>query len=120
MPSIVSTRHSLVGPPRRLSVELKYALAATCCDWVVGICDATVNNLKNIHTVPARKIVRVYNGTAPLQRVAREKWPPKSGFTLLYVGRLAPVKNHPLLLNAFRAAHFRRSGSAALDGGRRQ
>ena len=102
--SIVSTRHSLVAPPRRLVQELKYAVAATCCDWIVGICDATVNNLKSLHTIPARKIVRVYNGTAPLQRVAIEKCPPKSGFTLLYVGRLAPVKNHALLLNAFCAA----------------
>jgi glycosyltransferase involved in cell wall biosynthesis len=104
VPSIVSTRHSLVAPPRRLVVELKYAAAATCCDWVVGICDATVNNLKDIHSVPARKIVRVYNGAVPLKRVAKEDWPPKSGFTLVYVGRLAPVKNHVLLLNAFRGA----------------
>jgi glycosyltransferase involved in cell wall biosynthesis len=104
VPSIVSTRHSLVAPPRRLIVELKYAFAATCCDWIVGICDATTNNLKNIHSVRARKIVRVYNGTTPLQRVARELWPPKNGFTLVYVGRLEPVKNHALLLNAFRAA----------------
>ena len=35
VPSVVSTRHSLVAPPRRLMVELKYALAATCCDWIV-------------------------------------------------------------------------------------
>jgi len=101
---VVSMRHNLVAPPRRLSVDVKYALAATCCDWVVGICDATVKNLKSMHTVPARKIVRIYNGTVPLQRVAIEQCPAKSGFTLLYVGRLAPVKNHPLLLNAFRAA----------------
>lgn len=105
VPSIVSTRHSLVAPPRRLAVELKYALAATCCDWVVGICEATVNNLRSIRTVPARKIVRVYNGAVPLRRVPKEKCPPKSGFTLVYVGRLAPVKNHALLLNAFRTAH---------------
>jgi glycosyltransferase involved in cell wall biosynthesis len=105
VPSIVSTRHGLVAAPRRLPVELKYALAAACCDWIVGICDATVNNLKSVHTVPARKIVRVYNGAAPLQRVAIEQRPPNSGFTLLYAGRLAPVKNHGLLLNAFRAAH---------------
>jgi glycosyltransferase involved in cell wall biosynthesis len=104
VPSIVSTRHSLVAPPRRLVVELKYAFAALCCDWIVGICDATVSNLKSLHTIPARKIVRIYNGTAPLQRVAIEKCPSKSGFTLLYVGRLAPVKNHGLLLHAFRAA----------------
>lgn len=103
--SIVSTRHSLVAPPRRVAVELKYAVAAACCDWIVGICDATVNNLKSIHTIPARKIVRVYNGAKPLHRAPTQGWPPKSGFTLIYVGRLAPVKNHSLLLNAFRYAH---------------
>jgi glycosyltransferase involved in cell wall biosynthesis len=105
VPSIVSTRHSLVGLPRRLVVELKYAVAATCCDWIVGICDATANNIKSIRSVLARKIVRIYNGAAPLQRVAREQWPLKTGFTLVYVGRLEPVKNHTLLLQAFREAH---------------
>src|ERR1017187_8529432 len=104
VPSIISTRHSLVAPPGRLVEELKYALAAEFCDWVVGICDATTNNLENAHTVPSRKILRVYNGSAPLTRAAIEDWPTKSGFTLIYVGRLEPVKNHRLLLNAFRAA----------------
>jgi glycosyltransferase involved in cell wall biosynthesis len=104
VPSIVSTRHSLVGPPRRLIVELKYAVAATCCDWAVGICDATVNNMKSIHSVAPKKIVRIYNGVAPMARVAKEHWPQKDGFTLVYVGRLEPVKNHKLLLTAFRAA----------------
>jgi glycosyltransferase involved in cell wall biosynthesis len=104
VPSIISTRHSLVARPRRLLVELKYAVAAGFCDWVVGICDATANNVKSIHSVPARKIVRVYNGSAPVSRVTKELWPPKTGFTLVYVGRLEPVKNHSLLLNAFRDA----------------
>jgi L-malate glycosyltransferase len=102
--SVISTRHSLVAPPRRKVAELKYAVAATCCDWVVGICDATVSNLKDIHSIPVRKIARVYNGAVALNRVTREQWPPKDGFTLVYVGRLAPVKNHALLLNAFRDA----------------
>jgi glycosyltransferase involved in cell wall biosynthesis len=104
VPSIISTRHSLVAPPRRLVVELKYALAATCCDWIVGICDATTSNLKSMHSVSARKIVRVYNGASPMSRVVKKQCPPKSGFTLVYVGRLEPVKNHTLLLNAFRVA----------------
>ena len=108
--SIVSTRHSLVAKPRRASVELKYAVAATCCDWVVGICDATVNNLKSIHSIPPRKIVRVYNGAAPLTRVPPDQCPPKDGFTLLFVGRLEPVKNHALLLQAFSAAQDRAPG----------
>jgi len=104
VPSIVSTRHSLVAPPHRKLMELKYALAATCCDWVVGICDATASNVKSLHSVAARKIVRVYNGAEKLVRVPLENWPHKSGFTLVYVGRLEPVKNHALLLKAFCVA----------------
>ena len=48
--------------------------------------------------------MRVYNGAIPLMRASKEHWPLKSGFTLVYVGRLEPVKNHALLLNGFRAA----------------
>ena len=110
VPSIVSTRHGLVAAPRRLAVELKYAVAAAWCDWIVGVCDATVNNLKTIHNIPAHKIVGVYNGAAPLQRVEVERRPPKNGLTLLYVGRLAAVKNLGFLLKAFHTAH-----SARLD-----
>jgi glycosyltransferase involved in cell wall biosynthesis len=110
VPSIVSTRHSLVAPPRNPAAELKYAVAARFCDWIVGICDATTDNVKSLHSVPARKIVRVYNGAVPLKRAAKEQWPEKSGFTLLYAGRLAPVKNHALLLNAFYAALSSRPG----------
>ncbi len=102
--SIVSTRHGLVAPPHQAVAELKYRVAAHFCDWIVGICDATVSNLKAIRTAPARKIVRIYNGTKPLRRATKEEWPEKSGFTLLYVGRFERVKNHALLLRAFHAA----------------
>jgi glycosyltransferase involved in cell wall biosynthesis len=104
VPSIVSTRHSLVAPPHKAVAEFKYRIAAHFCDWVVGICDATVNNLKDLRSAPTRKIVRVYNGTAPLKRAAKEDWPLKSGITLVYVGRMEPVKNHGLLLRAFDGA----------------
>jgi glycosyltransferase involved in cell wall biosynthesis len=102
--SIVSTRHSLVAPPHNRIMEMKYAIAATFCDWVVGICDATTSNVKDAHSAHSRKVVRVYNGTVPMLRVSAQQQPPKDGFTLVFVGRLAPVKNHPLLLNAFRSA----------------
>ena len=105
IPCVVSTRHSLVGSPRRKVTELKYACAARFCDWIVGICDATVENLKDVHPSQSKKIVRIYNGILPIVRVPREHWPAKEGFTLLYVGRLAPVKNLGFLLKAFcRAA----------------
>ena len=57
VPSIVSTRHGLVARPRKLIRELKYAAAAEFCDWIVGVCDATANNLKEAHRRHARKIV---------------------------------------------------------------
>jgi glycosyltransferase involved in cell wall biosynthesis len=46
----------------------------------------------------------VYNGAVPLRRAPQELCPQKGGFILLYVGRLVPVKNHALLLTAFRSA----------------
>ncbi|MDR3578185.1 MAG: glycosyltransferase, partial [Anaerolineaceae bacterium] len=49
--SIISTRHSLVASPRKMAMELKYAFAAVFCDWIAGICDATGDNLKSIHTI---------------------------------------------------------------------
>lgn len=101
---IVSTRHSLVAPPRHIAAELKYAVASRFCDWIAGICDATVMNLRSMHTIPARKIVRVYNGSIAVSRTPTPRCPAKDGFTLLYVGRLEPVKNHGHLLRAFRIA----------------
>lgn len=102
--SIISTRHSLVAPPHNRAMERKYALAARFCDWVVGICDATVSNVKLAGSAPANKIVRIYNGTVPVLRAPEEQWPAKKGFTLLFVGRLEEVKNLPFLLKAVRGA----------------
>jgi glycosyltransferase involved in cell wall biosynthesis len=104
VPSIVSTRHSLVAPPRHQPTERRYSIAAMFCDWIVGICDATTNNMKDARNAPPKKIVRVYNGTSPLERSPQEQRLPKQGFTLLYVGRQEPVKNHEMLLHAFRGA----------------
>ncbi len=102
--TIVSTRHSLVAPPRRRAEEIKYAVAALFCNWVVGVCDATVTNLRSMHGIRPQKIVRVYNGVEPLRRVPLSLCPSKDGLTLVYVGRLEPVKNHALLFDAFRIA----------------
>jgi glycosyltransferase involved in cell wall biosynthesis len=102
--SIVSTRHSLVAAPHKRTQELKYAIASSFCDWIVGVCDATAANLRGMHSIRSRKIIRIYNGVVPLRRVRKDQCPPKAGFTLVYVGRLEPVKNHSLLLHAFRIA----------------
>jgi glycosyltransferase involved in cell wall biosynthesis len=104
VPSIVSTRHSLVAPPRNLTMERKYKVAALFCDWIVGICEATTSNIKDAGNAPDRKIVTVYNGALPVALPPADQRPAKTGFTLLYVGRLEVVKNLQFLLTAFRAA----------------
>lgn len=103
---VISTRHSLVAKPRHAE-EIKYAIASLFCDRVVGICDATVANLKALHSILPGKLARVYNGVLPMARISAENCPPKEGFTLLFVGRLEPVKNLTLLLEAFSKAHLR-------------
>ena len=104
VPTVISTRHSLAGPPYRAVTELKFAAAVTCCDWLVAICNATSSNLKRRRTAPARKILSVYNGALPIQPAPKNQWPAKSGFTFVCVGRLAPVKNHRILLKALSLA----------------
>jgi glycosyltransferase involved in cell wall biosynthesis len=48
---------------------------------------------------PARdRIIHIYNGALPADIRAVPQ--PKKGFTLLYVGRLAPLKDHATLLQA--------------------
>ncbi len=111
--AVISTRHSLVAPPRNAVMERKYAIAARFCDWVVGICDATVNNVRDAGSAPAHKLVRIYNGTVAVRAESADQWPAKSGFTLLFVGRLEQVKNLPLLLEAVRVA-VRKDGSIRL------
>lgn len=102
--SIISTRHSLVAPPRNAVMERKYRIAARFCDWIVGICDATTANIRDARSASDQKIVRVYNGAAPITRPPQDRWPAKSGFTFLYVGRLEPVKNIGFMLTGFRNA----------------
>ena len=97
VPSIVSTRHSLVAPPHRDGCGVEVRRCSALLRLGGRHLRRDGEQLKSdSHCAPARKIVRVYNGAAPLKRAAKEDWPPKSGFTLVYVGRLEPVKNHAL------------------------
>ncbi|WP_035358846.1 glycosyltransferase [Edaphobacter aggregans] len=97
---VVSTRHSLVAPPYHLKEERAFNFVARFCDWIVGICDVTCENLRNIPGAHRNKIVRVYNGVDPIAPAPPEQWPEKRGFTLLFVGRLAPIKSLHTLIRA--------------------
>ena len=94
---VISTRHSLVAPPYDMKEEKAFNFAARFCDWVVGICDATCENLRGVPGAHKQKIVRVYNGVDPVEPAEPHG---KDGYTLLFVGRLAPVKNLSTLIRA--------------------
>jgi len=97
---VISTRHSLVAPPYNLKEERSFNFTARFCDWVVGICDATCENLRHTPGAHRNKIVRVYNGVDPVEPAPPAEWPEKRGFTLLFVGRLAPIKSLGTLIRA--------------------
>jgi glycosyltransferase involved in cell wall biosynthesis len=104
--SIIVTRHGLVKPPYQIRRELKFALASRWCDWIVGVCEGTRTNLLAAPFAARDRIIHIYNGAWPADMRAVPQ--PKRGFTLLYVGRLAPLKDHATLLQALaltRAQH---------------
>jgi glycosyltransferase involved in cell wall biosynthesis len=96
--TVIVTRHGLVKPPYQIRRELKFALASRWCDWIVGVCEGTRTNLLAAPFAARDRIVHIYNGALPAD--VRAVPQPKNGFTLLYVGRLAPLKDHATLLQA--------------------
>jgi glycosyltransferase involved in cell wall biosynthesis len=96
--TVIVTRHGLVKPPYQWRRELKFALASRWCDWIVGVCEGTRTNLRAAPFAARDKIIHIYNGAWPADDRAVPR--PKNGFTLLYVGRLAPLKDHATLLRA--------------------
>jgi glycosyltransferase involved in cell wall biosynthesis len=96
--TVIATRHGLVKPPYQIRRELKFAIASRWCDWIVGVCEGTRTNLRAAPFAARDKIIHIYNGAWPANDRAVPR--PKNGFTLLYVGRLAPLKDHVTLLRA--------------------
>ncbi|MCU1222800.1 MAG: glycosyl transferase [Edaphobacter sp.] len=97
---IVSTRHSLVAPPYETASEVAYSFVSLFCDWIVGICDVTCENLRNAPLSRRDRITRVYNGVDRLPPAPPEDHPEQHGFTLLFVGRLAEIKDLPTMVKA--------------------
>jgi glycosyltransferase involved in cell wall biosynthesis len=96
--TVIVTRHGLVKPPYQLRRELKFALASHWCDWIVGVCEGTRKNLLAAPFAARDRIIHIYNGAWPANIQAVPQ--PKKGFTLVHVGRLAPLKDHATLLQA--------------------
>jgi glycosyltransferase involved in cell wall biosynthesis len=96
--TVIVTRHGLVKPPYQLRRELKFALASRWCDWIVGVCEGTRTNLLAAPFAARDRIIHIYNGASAADTRAVPR--SKKGFTLLFVGRLAPLKDLATLLHA--------------------
>ncbi len=105
--AVISTRHSLVAPPYEMGAEIAFNLVARFTDWIVGICDATCENLRHTPGARRRKIVRIYNGVDPVLPADEQEKPHKKGPTVLFVGRLAAIKDLPTLIRAVAIAATR-------------
>ena len=103
---VLDTRHGLVAPPYRKSLEWKFAVAARFCHAIVGVCQATQRNLEGAPGAVRGKITTVYNGARePLPaEPGQAAVPPVSGFTLVHVARLAAAKDQATLVRAIALA----------------
>jgi glycosyltransferase involved in cell wall biosynthesis len=99
---VITTRHR-VPLPYKFAEEIKYSVMGMFCDWVAGICETTCRDLRGAPMARTKKIVRVYNGTTPVERVDFEAL-GKTGFTIVFIGRLAPVKDLGTLFRAVMLA----------------
>jgi len=112
VPAIVSTRHGLVPPPHPWRREVQFSLASRFCSAVVGVCEATRCNLAAAPLADVRKLVAIYNGALPAPSTPAGPLPRKTGFTLLWVGRLAEPKAPATVLRALALARAQVPGLA--------
>src|SRR5262249_31642867 len=102
--AVVSTRHGMTPLPFRLRKELKFWItAAALCDRVVAVCETARRNMTGGARRVGQKRVATRNGAYPPVIDGRQKI-AKRGFTLVYVGRLAPAKGLDTLLRAVAVA----------------
>jgi glycosyltransferase involved in cell wall biosynthesis len=100
---VMATRHSLVSPPYDRAGEVKFsAWSWLWLDWVAGICEVTCENLRAAPLARRDRVVRVYNGTSAIQRIPVER--VEDEFRLLFVGRLAKIKDLGTLIRAVAVA----------------
>jgi glycosyltransferase involved in cell wall biosynthesis len=100
---VISTRHRLELDPYVWKTEAVYNAAGWLCSWVTGICEVTCEGVRRGPLARKKKIVLVYNGTEAVERVSADEL-GKDGFTLLFVGRLAPEKDLAMMIRAIALA----------------
>jgi glycosyltransferase involved in cell wall biosynthesis len=106
------TVHSGDRDAIRLAIKVQNRLAYSRANLIVAVSDAIRARLIKSEFAPAKKTETIDNGIVPpaapdevqAARLRTELRLPPQAVTVLCVGRLVPVKNHSLFLEAFSAA----------------
>jgi glycosyltransferase involved in cell wall biosynthesis len=100
-PVLVSTVHGLDNLDKRDAGEFLYGVTARFTDRVLTVCQMAKEVFRRHPYLPAAKLETIYNGIplGPFLEVPAKQ--PGNEFLFGAVGRLAPVKNHEMLIRAF-------------------
>lgn len=98
----------------RLSMRLSYRHA----DAIVAASDGLAGELAMLAGVPRDRVATIYNPIPEPARSAtgQSPWPKASGKRILSVGRLKPVKNFALLIEAFAPLAREQEATLAIVG----
>ncbi len=106
----VNTMHATAMFPRlRRWQKALYFGAALITDRTVSVHQESQATLRGYFPLPAAKLAVVENGIALARYFAVPKRQPRDVITFGAVGRMKPVKNHRLLIEAFAAAKAKHS-----------
>jgi glycosyltransferase involved in cell wall biosynthesis len=107
----VNTMHATAMIPRMTAWEkVVYFAAAQMTDRTVSVHRESEAALRGFFPLPAEKLRVVENGIALGRYFGVPRRPARDVITFGAVGRMQPVKNHRLLIEAFAAAHARHPG----------
>ena len=114
---IVNTRHNMGIFPYSARREALYRMAMLRTDYGVSVCEAARKVFVARKVIPSAKAVTIVNGIdvlsypvrneAARQRLVERLSLPRSAVVAVTVGRLTPVKNHRVMLEAIGLARSR-------------
>ncbi len=103
VPAIVNTIHGIDNLSEKTGFnEILYSAMARISSSIVAVCPMAYRTFAKRWVVPRSKLVAINNGIPLESFLSVERRPVGTEVVFGIVGRLVPVKNHELLLNAFR------------------
>jgi glycosyltransferase involved in cell wall biosynthesis len=102
VPVIVNTIHGPANLSRKTRFkELLFGAACRLSDRVIAVCPSAYRNFMEMPTIPKSRLMTINNGIALGQFEKVQRRPDDGCFVFGIVGRLAEVKDHRTLLDAF-------------------